>query len=138
MKKYLKKILGFRSWTPWKMIVACLYAVVALVYLWFAMTTPLPIEAGTYDTVIYRISAFVIFLWIISPVIFLSDTPLRRHLPLFRKKVGSMSLVGMMVVFLLFSYLFAMTESWHTPEYKEAFEAYNEAAYEQFVEAGGG
>ena len=47
-------------------------------------------------------------------------------------------LIGMMIVFILFTYLFAMTESWHTPEYKAAYEAYNTAAYNAFIVAGGG
>ena len=60
----------------------------------------------------------VIFLWMLSPAIFLSETPLRRRLPLFRQRIVSKSLIGMMIVFILFTYLFAMTESWHSPEYK--------------------
>ncbi|MBC5581399.1 hypothetical protein H8S23_07735 [Anaerofilum sp. BX8] len=138
MRENLKKLLGFRSNTPWKKIVAVLYYLICLAVFAVGLVTPLPIEAGLWDVFVYKVSVTVIFLWMISPAIFLSETPLRRRLPLFRQRIGSKSLIGMMIVFILFTYLFAMTESWHSPEYKAAYEAYNTAAYNAFIVAGGG
>jgi len=136
MKNKLRVVLGFRSKTPWKMIVACCYYVLCLVILIVGLMTRPPIEANGRDTLVYFVSVLMIFLWMLSPAIFLSNTPLRGKLPLFRKHDALKSLLGMMIVFLLFSYLFAMTESWHSPSYKVAFQAYNEATFNGFVQAG--
>ena len=138
MREKLKDLLGFRANTPWKKIVAVLYYLLCLTVWVVGLVTPLPIEAGLWDVFVYKLSVTVIFLWMASPAIFLSETPLRRRLPLFRQRIGSKSRMGMMIVFILVTYLFAMTESWHTPEYKAAYEAYNTAAYNAFIVAGGG
>ena len=135
MKRKLKKLWGFRSWTPWKMLLATLYYVACLLVLFFGMTESLPFEMSGYDTVIYRISAFVLFLWMLSPAIFLSDTCYRRYLPLFREKIGSRSFLGMMIIFLLFAYLFASVDDFHSEEYWATYEAYSQAGYEAYEAA---
>lgn len=132
MKKKLKNLLGFRSNVPWKMLVAVVYYAATLVFLWIGMTTPIPYEAGTYDQVIYRICVVIIFVGLLSPAIFLSNTKMRKYLPLFRMRVGSMSFLGMMIVFLLFVYLFAAVDDLHTPAYKQAYNNYYEALYEAY------
>ena len=138
MKSKLKKLFGFRSNTPWKKIIAVLYYLLCLTILVVGLVTPLSIEAGLWDIFVYKVSVVVIFLWMASPAIFLSDTALRRRLPLFKQNQPVKSLMGMMIVFILFTYLFAMTESWHTPEFKEEFFAYTESAYNEYIIAGGG
>ena len=100
------------------------------------MTTPLPVQAGDYDVGIYRLSGLVIVLWMLSPAIFLSETPFRRWLPLFKKRENLASLAGMMVVFLFFAYLFAVVDGLHSQAFKQAFSEYIETAYNAFVEAG--
>lgn len=132
MKKKLRKLWGFRSNTPWKKLLAVVYYAACAAVLWFCFSTPLPIEAGSYDLAIFRLSAVIIFLWLLSPAIFLSETPLRKYLPLFRDHIGSRTLMGMMIVFLLFTYLFAAVDDLHTQTYKDDYASYYEALYEAY------
>lgn len=134
--KALGKVLGFRTGKPWKMLIAGIYYLLCLVVLWYCMTTPLPVQAGDYDVGIYRLSGLVIVLWMLSPAIFLSETPFRRWLPLFKNRENLASLAGMMVVFLFFAYLFAVVDGLHSQAFKQAFSEYIETAYNVFVEAG--
>lgn len=136
MKKTLHKLLGFRSQKPWKMIVAVIWYLLSLALLILAVGTPPPVAAGAYDTGIYYLTAIIIWLWMISPAIFMSDTFLRQGIPFFRNQTRLSSLAGMMVVFIFFAYLFASVDSLHTDQYKQAFAAYSEAAYQTVVDIG--
>ena len=136
MKEVLGKVWGFRSGVPWKKLVAVIYYAACLTFLIIGMTTPPLIEAGPWDAFVVKVSTFVMFVWMLTPAIFLSDTILRDILPFFRDRIPMRSLVGLMIVFVLFQYLFMASESMHTPEYQEAFSTYISAAYEGFVEAG--
>lgn len=136
MKDVLKRCWGFRSGTPWKKLLAVLYYAACLGFLIIGMTTPPLIEAGPWDTFVVKLSTFILFLWMLSPAIFLSETPMRDILPFFRDRQTLRSLVGLMIVFVLFQYLFMASESLHTPEYQEVFTEYIGASYESFVEAG--
>lgn len=136
MKEILKRSWGFRSGTPWKMLLAVLYYAACLGFLVIGMTTPPLIEAGPWDAFVVKLSTVILFLWMLSPAIFLSETPLRDILPFFRDRIAMRSLVGLMIVFVLFQYLFMTSESLHTPEYQEVFREYISASYETFVEAG--
>lgn len=136
MKHVLKKCWGFRSGTPWKIIVAVIYYAMCAGFLIIGLTTPSLVPANSWDTFVLKLSTIVLFLWMLSPAIFLSDTPLRDILPFFRDRIASRSLVGLMIVFVLFQYLFMASESLHTSEYKEVFSEYITTSYETFVEAG--
>ena len=136
MKQAIKKLLGFRSGNPLKMTVALAWYLLCLVVLFFGLTTPVPVIAGAYDGGIYRLSGVILFLWMLSPAVFLSDTPLRQYLPLFRKRQTGFSVMGMMIVFVFFAYLFASVESLHSAAYQEMFNNYIQSAYQAFVEAG--
>lgn len=136
MKQAIKKLLGFRSGNPLKMTVALAWYLLCLVVLFFGLTTPVPVTAGAYDGGIYRLSGVILFLWMLSPTVFLSDTPLRQYLPLFRKRQTGFSVMGMMIVFVFFAYLFASVESLHSAAYQEMFNTYIQSAYQAFVEAG--
>ncbi len=138
MKAVLKRCLGFRYGTPWKMIVASVYYAACVAFLIIGMITPPLVESNGWDTFVVKLSTFILFLWMLSPAIFLSDTPLWSKLPLFRRKIAMWSLVGLMIVFVLFQYLFMTSESLHTAEYKAAFNKYITESYDMFVEAGGG
>lgn len=129
MKDQLPRLFGFRSGTPWKKLVAILYYGVCLLVLAFGLTTRPPISMGGWDFFVYKLSAVVIFLWMLSPAIFLSDTPLRKKIPLLKDNDAHKAFWGMVIILMLFSYLFAMTESWHSPEYKQAYAAYNEQLF---------
>ena len=136
MKQAIKKLLGFRSGNPLKMTVALAWYLLCLVVLFFGLTTPVPVTAGAYDGGIYRLSGVILFLWMLSPAVFLSDTPLRQYLPLFCKRQTGFSVMGMMIVFVFFAYLFASVESLHSAAYQEMFNTYIQSAYQAFVEAG--
>lgn len=136
MKNVLNRLLGFRSGTPWKKLVAVMYYAMCLGFLAIGMATPPLVPAGAWDTFVVKLSTFVLFLWMLSPAIFLSETPLRDKLPFFKERIGMRSLVGLMIVFVLIQYLFMATESLHTPEYMDVFTEYINASYETFVEAG--
>lgn len=130
------KLFGFRSGKPWKRPLAVLYYAMCLVVLWFSFATPLPVAAGIYDRILYRLSGVVIVAWMASPSIFLSDTPMRRWLPLFKNKTPIASLAGMMIVVIFFAYLFAVVGELHTPEFSQAFGEYIQKTYESFIAAG--
>ena len=136
MNPRLKKLWGFRSGTPWKTGVAVVYYLACLAFLAIAMFTPAPLPAGLRDAAVVKLSSVVLFVWMLSPAIFLSDTPLRDKLPFFRDRRRMRSLVGLMIVFVLFQYLFILSEGLHTPAYREAFTQYIGAAYNTFVAAG--
>lgn len=124
MKKRLRKCLGFRSGIPWKMTVAAVYYSACIAFLIIAMVTPPLVPAGGWDAFIVKVSSLVLFLWMLSPAIFLSDTPVRDKLPFLKDHIRIRSLVGMMIVFVFFQYLFMIVEGLHSPEYREAFEKY--------------
>jgi len=136
MKTKLNKLLGFRSGTPWKSGIAVIYYFVCASFLVIAMITPPLIPAGIRDTFIVKLSSFVLFLWMLSPAIFLSDTPMRDKLPFFKDHQSMRSLVGMMIVFVFFLYLFMVVEGLHTPGFKEVFTEYINTTFDMFVEAG--
>ncbi len=135
-KGNLNKIFGFRSKTGWKSILAIVYLSFCLVFLFFALTARPLVECDGYDLTIYRISSLLIFVFMISPFILLSDTPLRDSLPFFSRHETFSSLLGMMVVFILFILFFIGVESYHTPAYREAFQSYIDTTYEQFYNVG--
>lgn len=136
MKHRLKNIWGFRSNTPWKKTLAVLYYAACAGFLLIGMTTPPLISCGAWDAAVVKLSTFILFLWMLSPALFLSDTPMREKLPFFRDRQTMRSLVGLMIVYVIFQYLFMASESLHTQEYKEVFTTYINSTYEGFVEAG--
>lgn len=136
MKKRVGKLLGFRSDTPWKKGVALIYYGCCFVFFLIAMITPPLIPASSADTVITKVSSFILVLILLSPAIFLSDTFLRNTLPFFKVKSFLSSFTGLLIVWTLLMYFFLCAESLHSPEYKTRFNAYITASYNSFVEAG--
>lgn len=137
-KKNIKRVLGFRSGTPWKSVVAALYYAVCLFVLFMGAFTPPPVAANLWDTAVMKFSLLVIFLWMLSPALFLSDTPLRKRLPFLKKNTLLDSAVGMVIVFVIFSYLFALSESFHIAEYKQRYRQYRmETVTAQITESSG-
>ena len=107
-----------------------------LVFLFYAMSSEPLVVCSKHDELVYRISSLVIFFWLISPFILLSDTPLRDQLPFFSRHTAMDSLLGMMVVTLLCILFFIGVESYHTPEYQEAFRSYIGMTYDQLYQVG--
>ena len=137
MKNKLRCLLGFRSSTPWKQILAIVYYVACAAFLVIGMTTPPLVSCGLRDAVVVKLSTFVLFLWMFSPAFFLSDTPFRKRLPFFKKQIAMYSIAGMMVVFILFQYLFMAVESLHSHAYLDDFRAYISVTNDEFMKAGG-
>lgn len=130
MKRVQKKLLGFRSGRPWKMVVALIWYFLSFIVLFFGMRTPLPIKVNSYDILIFRATVAVVFLWMLSPAIFLPNTFLNRCVPFFQHDKPLSSLTGMMIVFLFFVFLFATVNGLHSGEYNQLFENY----FEEYIE----
>jgi len=94
------------------------------VFLITALVTPPLVPADARDAALFKLSSIILFLWMASPAVFLSDTAFRRRLPLFKDRQGSKSLIGMFLVSLLFLNLFIQTERLHSVEYQKEFKAY--------------
>lgn len=135
-QRLLRRLFGFRSGTPWKMILASVYYLACIAFLILAMTTPLLVQGSRSDDQITRLSAFVLFLLLISPAILLSDTGYRDGLPFFKARRVSQSVAGMMAVVVLMLLLFRAVEALHFPVYRETFSAYVRSMFDRFVEAG--
>ena len=136
LKKKLKHLYGFRSGVPWKEIVAGNWYVISAAALFILLTTPPLVPASVWDRIVLRLSGVVIFLWMMSPAIFLSDTALRARLPFLKNNTHMGTLAGFLIVMVVFTVLFRFTEALHTPEYLETFGAYLAASNEQFIAAG--
>lgn len=136
MNHLKKRLFGFRSGMLWRSGIALVYYFVCISFLVIAMSTPPLIPAETWDAIVVKLSSFVLFLWMLSPAIFLSDTPLREHLPFFKDHQGMRSLVGLMIVFVAFLYLFMLVEKLHSQAYEEVFREYINASFDMFVQAG--
>ncbi len=123
-KEKLVKLLGFRSGVPYKKILAVLYYLFCLLALVGAVVTPPFIEAGVRDQIVWKISLLVIVVGLLTPAIFLSDTKLKKNLPFLNQDSFMGTIVGMGLVFIIFTIIFSMVSSWHTPDYKERFDEY--------------
>ena len=99
------KVFGFRSGKSWKMIIAVLYYAVAA----FILVTSIINEFRYYqfeviDVVLVVIKYIFIFVFLFSPLLFLSDFKYVYRIPLFKNKEKTKSLIGMIIV-LSFCYL---------------------------------
>lgn len=130
------KLLGFRSGVPWKKLAAVLYYLLCITVLLCGIMTPPLIPCNAWDAAVFRISACFLSVWMVSPAIVLSNTVLRKRLPLFKAKDFTKSLVGIMLLFVLCSWIFGWIEGWHTESYKNNFEQYITESYKTFVESG--
>lgn len=93
------KVFGFRSGKSWKMIIAVLYYLVAA---WIFATSIIN-EFRYYsfeamDVVLVIFKYVFIFVFLFSPLIFLSDFEYVNRIPLFKRKEKSKSLLGMIIV----------------------------------------
>ena len=93
------KVFGFRSGKSWKMIIAVLYYALA----GFIFVTSVINEFRYYrfepiDVILVIIKYVFIFVFLFSPLIFLSDFKYTYNIPLFRNKERSKSAIGMIIV----------------------------------------
>lgn len=120
----LVKLFGFRSGVPYKKILAVIYYLFCLLAFVGAVVTPPFIEAGVRDGIVWKISLLVIVAGMLTPAIFLSDTKFKKKLPFLNQDSLMGSIVGMGLVFIIFTIVFSMVSSWHTPDYKVRFDEY--------------
>ncbi|MBP5773555.1 MAG: hypothetical protein J6W35_05745 [Eubacterium sp.] len=92
-------VFGFRSGKSWKMVIAVLYYALA----GFIFVTSVINEFRYYrfepiDVILVIIKYVFIFVFLFSPLIFLSDFKYTYNIPLFRNKERSKSAIGLIIV----------------------------------------
>lgn len=112
------KILGFRSNKLWKKVISVAYLVQ-----WGLVTivTMLGEKVGkitTVDSLVDKIQAVVVLLVLIVPHVFLSETIIRKKMPLFKERKRGKSILGVVLVGVCLMILSFSMESMHTKEYK--------------------
>lgn len=98
-----KGLFGFRSRRPWKMVVASLYyllAVVTSIGLLFARS---PHATSGTDVALEALKGLFLALAFLSPAFLLSDFGYRDRLPLFRRRKLFWSALGLSLFFVLMS-----------------------------------
>lgn len=122
------RLLGFRSNVLLKKIIAVAYYLAGLAILVLGLVTPPPfVPAGTaapWDLAVYKFSMVFMYIWIMTPAIFLSESPLRRNLPFFRDKQRFRSIAGMVFVLAAFGFLFMYIQMLYTPEFRAAIDQF--------------
>jgi uncharacterized membrane protein len=127
-----KGLFGFRSRTPWKMGVAGVYYLFAVVMSFSLVLSRKPYATNGKDIAIEVVNGLLMSLVLLSPALLLSDFGYREKLPLFKKRKVILSAVGLAVFFVLMVVTSALADGLHTAPYKVA--AAKEAA-EQKAEA---
>lgn len=111
------KLLGFRSNKIWKKVISIAYLFFwGLIFLVIMTDGKYP-NLETKDFVINKISDLVIFLFFLSPYIYLSDTKIREKLPLLRKRKLWATLLFFILLFIITVFLNSAILDLHTTEY---------------------
>ena len=93
------KVFGFRSGKSWKMIIAVLYyAVAAFIFVTSVINEFRYYKFEPIDVILVIIKYVFIFVFLFSPLIFLSDFKYTYNIPLFRDKEKSKSVIGLIIV----------------------------------------
>lgn len=112
------KIFGFRSGNIVKKIVSVLYMVFCGLVLFSIVTTEREIGISMQDFIINQIDDFMMFLVMISPYIFLSNSSLRDKLPIFKKKKLLSDILGIVLFAIIVIVISSILDGAHTDEYK--------------------
>ncbi|MCR5430510.1 MAG: hypothetical protein K6E58_04700 [Eubacterium sp.] len=92
-------VFGFRSGKSWKMVIAVLYyAIVAFVFVTSVINEFRYYKFEPIDVVLVILKYIFIFVFLFSPLIFLSDFKYTYNIPLFKKKERTKSIIGMIIV----------------------------------------
>ena len=118
-------VFGFRSGKSYKMIIAILYYAIA----GFIFVTSVINEFRYYsfevvDVVLVIIKYVFIFVFLFSPLIFLSDFKYVYRIPLFRQKEKSKSLLGMIIVLSICYLMMQLNIYVGSPLYKNSVKEY--------------
>ena len=117
-EKFSSKILGFRSGKVWKRAVSILYFCVCVIVLLAAIFTKRSGQITMYDFLIDKALYLVLFIWLLSPYVLLSNTAFRGKMPLFKQHTIGASLWGMVIVSVLMLFAFGAVYTFHSNEYK--------------------
>jgi len=125
------KLLGFRSHTLWKSVLASLYYAFCALMIIPAMTSFKPYATGAWDITLEVLSSLVILLLLVSPPLLLSEFGYRDKLPLFKRRTVAWSAAGYAIVFLLAMTAIGIVGSLHSAPYKAAAAAERLALQEE-------
>lgn len=137
--KKSSKLLGFRTNTIWKKVLSILYLIFCFLYLISVIFTEKYVNITNYDFIISQICDFLVFVIMISPYIFLSNTKFRDKLPLFKKHTKGASLAGLLIITVIIGIASGFLEEAHSKEFLADREnhAYKETVTEATCEKAG-
>lgn len=115
-----KRLFGFRSRQPWKMIVASLYYLFAVVISIGLIVSRKPYATSGTDVAVEVLSGLLLSLILLSPAFLLSDFGYRDRLPLFKRRKLVWSALGLALFFVLMLVTSALADTLHTQPYKVA------------------
>lgn len=127
------KLLGFRTNKIWKKILSVGYLIFSFIYLLAVLCTEKYVNITNYDFAISQICDLLIFVIMITPYIFLSDTKFRNKMPLFKKRTIITSTFGLIIITVIIGVISGIIDNAHSPEFKKDRE--NHAYVETTTEA---
>lgn len=113
-------LFGFRSRTPWKMGIAGVYYLFAVVMAFGLVLSRKPYATDGKDIAIEVVNGLLMSLVLLSPAFLLSDFGYRDKLPLFKKRKLIWSAVGLTLFLVLMLVTSAFADGLHTAPYKVA------------------
>lgn len=131
--KKTAKLLGFRTNKIWKKIVSILYLIFCFIYLLAVICTDKYVNITNHDFIISQICDSMIFVIMITPYIFLSNTKFRNILPLFKKHSIGASAIGLIIVTIIIGIISGVIDTAHSEEFLSDRE--NHAYTETIIEA---
>ncbi|MBS3956046.1 MAG: hypothetical protein KGZ40_00720 [Clostridiales bacterium] len=117
------RLLGFRSRSPVKMVLALAYYVFWLLFTLFAVLPSASPSADARDIFLQVLKGVMLSLLLITPALALSDFGYRERLPLFKRRNVLANAIGFATCLILFFVSFAVADSLHSPSYKAEAEA---------------
>lgn len=130
------KLLGFRTNKIWKKIVSILYLIFCFIYLLGVIGTEKYVNITNHDFIVSQICDSLIFVIMITPYIFLSNTKFRNILPLFKKHSIGASAIGLITVTIIIGVVSGIIDASHSEEFLNDREnhAYTETVTEATCE----
>lgn len=126
------KLFGFRSGLAYKMIPAMFYYIFVLFYIGTGIYGEIRYyEFEPVDIVLMVLKYIFFFVWFLSPAIFLSDFKYRDSLPFFKKRTASSSLIGIILVSMLCSFMTYVYKACMSDTYMNSVEAYAKVLEQQ-------
>ncbi len=126
-------LLGFRSRKGWKCVLSVLYLIFCGIVLLGTLLKGRVGQITVYDYWMDKLYGIIIFLLLISPYLFLSNSNFRDKLPLFKKHKTAASAAGMAIVLTVLLIVSGVVNSLHSAEYRAdmAQHAYTETVQQE-------